>query len=899
MTPETGQTGRGSRWTPAVWLAASLLSGPLAAAGDGPPGVWFLNAAGTGAAGDRVRLSVGGAQEAPPTSDDQLRMGWIWKVANDPPAVPYPDAARKVSYQSGAVPWEFAASESFPTLGIGPANELWFLASHSSEDPSSAWAEMLDAVEAAFRQSALDPGQDLLATMEIGRLGGCRVVSAPVDPTDGHDSWMPRDLLGRARPSVAGGSFLAAEDWATEAAQPVRVLRFRRWVEGASPRESCRPQDDRTILELFAVPASDSSGVFLLKISSVSWRDVGFFDLHPDGWTPSVRRISESPSPIPRTVRIDPFPETDPAADGSDAVDLCRLDASARLCQENQQLRRRLYTAVAQSGADLDERGRRLQEACRSVLSGRTVDQEACRMKDLWRDTVPGCELAVFTGTVVLTDLPRLEETWYEGSVRWLLHLDEVRRLVPDGVFEVRLLDGQGVFVDVLQLLAEEQVSASAPESPGVALWMIAGLALLATQILVYVRTRAEWKAGEDRLKVWLEDRLRQVSGRSQGGDLGDAVDRRLSEVFQAPENSLRPSWYEALVEAVRQDIRKASADGGEPACTEGNEDPAAPEGSADGEETQAEGSPNPSTSEATLPALPVASQGRSGENEGSDPGGSMTGVAANGRLPQRIEGFRRRVRLLPDQEGQDVETVLEAGSRLGYWIEELQAAIVACVQSDAAALARRLPDAAAKEWKEAYGHADRFAQVDAPALRTLARIAFGLESDGGATLPATDAFLGSAGWLRKAESLPACLKSHLEPYESMGRLSQVTLALQYLVEAYPHEHLEAGHRTHLQSELSERLRRRGLPEDFHEILQEMAAGIGLEYRPVPYYLSRIDQDEFDFVRRRMVSTISLSERIGVEVTVDPAVIVRLERPFYFVRTSGGYYAGHAHRDRS
>ena len=85
-----------------------------------------------------------------------------------------------------------------------------------------------------------------------------------------------------------------------------------------------------------------------------------------------------------------------------------------------------------------------------------------------------------------------------------------------------------------------------------------------------------------------------------------------------------------------------------------------------------------------------------------------------------------------------------------------------------------------------------------------------------------------------------------------------------------------------------------GLEEDFHRLVAQVAAGVGLRYRPVPYYKSRTDQSEYAFVRQQ-VSPISLSERVGFKATTEKETIVRLGRPFFAQVDTGIYYSGHAH----
>ena len=140
----------------------------------------------------------------------------------------------------------------------------------------------------------------------------------------------------------------------------------------------------------------------------------------------------------------------------------------------------------------------------------------------------------------------------------------------------------------------------------------------------------------------------------------------------------------------------------------------------------------------------------------------------------------------------------------------------------------------------------------------------------------------------------PSACTGYLEPFDHTGRLGEVTLALQYLLEAYPVEQLEPERRSLLRQGMAEAAGSIRLSGDFHDLVGRVAAGVGLDYRAVSYYKSRLDQSAYAFVRQQ-VSPISLTERVGFAAATDPSVIVRLERPFFFQSANNVYYAGHAH----
>lgn len=212
---------------------------------------------------------------------------------------------------------------------------------------------------------------------------------------------------------------------------------------------------------------------------------------------------------------------------------------------------------------------------------------------------------------------------------------------------------------------------------------------------------------------------------------------------------------------------------------------------------------------------------------------------------------------------------VVEAAGRLSTWITRLKPVLQRVTGEEPEGLPSQLPEPAGREWKEAWSTLRQFEDQDLPDLKRLV-----LSCDG--------------------EDLEESLRRHLEPFDHAGRLGQVTLALQYLLEAFPVEQLSSEKRNELRRELHRAVCDAGLEEDFHALVGAVASGIGLEYRPVSYYRSRLDEANLAFVRQQ-VSPISLSDRVGFAATAEPSVVVRLGRPFFYQAKSNVYYAGHAH----
>lgn len=256
-----------------------------------------------------------------------------------------------------------------------------------------------------------------------------------------------------------------------------------------------------------------------------------------------------------------------------------------------------------------------------------------------------------------------------------------------------------------------------------------------------------------------------------------------------------------------------------------------------------------------------------------------------------RWRALRRELGALDDGVRRRLAQALEAASQLGCWIELLRGALEEAAGTDLDAVPDGLAVPAGEEWRRARRTLEGFAARDAPAFRRLGRA---LREEAVDPAPEEARFLAASGLLDEDPPFAERLQRYLEPFDHPGRLGELTLALQYLTEAYPIEQLEIGRRTRLRRGLAEAVASVRLEEDFHHLVARIAAGIGLDYRPVPYYRSRLDESRHAFVRQQ-VSPISLTERVGFAAAADPSVIVRLARPFFFSSANHVYYSGHAH----
>ncbi len=959
----------GTRRRIGLFLGLGLaLAAPAAGAGGGEvPGVWWLNAAGTGPDA-AVRLVVGGTRERPPASAEEVVLGWAW---SDREAVAsYPDPERRGAYQRGGEAaravesWAFAAADrSFPALGVGPADELWLLAGEGGE--ARAWSELLDAVEAAFRHSILAADRDPLAAVEIGTLGSCRVLSIAVAGAVERDSWAPRRLAGHAL-AGDGDAFHAAADAELAAGELIVVRRFLRWVERPAPGEACVDgEDGKAPLRLFPHPGN-AEDAFFLAVSENPVQAVGFFDLDPDLWTPGLRSRVRSPA-LPATVTLRFSRQQGDALRQREPVDLCRVEGLATACRRNEVLRQRLYTAgddPVAGGRWPAERHTALVVRCRKALA---EAGGACTGGDDWAAEVSGYLRSGYTGAVTLSQRPTIVGTRIDAGVRWQL------QLADEGAWEsfraapttLTLLDGSRLTV------ADVVVPPSAAALLGFAAVPLAAAGVLAW--LAWRRRRRAASRGdlpaagqlEGGVATAVDRRLAELFGASVAGKGGidrafrgrvEEVVRELDEERQAErETAVRRSLAEArealgrtagqLREEIRAAIEERLADAADssfapPAGTAAGigAAPVAPQPTPEDDERWAERVAPLVTAEVEGRLAPLAGQlarldGLTRSREASERlAGVLQAFARDPELADKLTRLAERLPMegwlgvldpadpelrnrprqeqvqhaaagyrqlgdeladLPAPERERTVDALEAAGRLGYLVDQLWPALRAASGKDLRAVAESLPEQAREEWQTAYDELRHFAAVDAVVCRRLVRAVAGDGALGpDPPSPAEGVFLERSGWLDRSASLPARLRAFFEPYERIGRLGRVTLALQFLLEAYPIEQLEVEARDALDAELARRLEETDLPQP-HRLVAALASGLGLRYRPVALYKTRLDQPGNEFLRRQ-VSAISLSERVGFAATADAKTVVRLQRPF-FDGEDGVYYAGHAH----
>ncbi len=924
----------------------AVLALPVPACGDQLPGVWFLDEA-AGAA-DQRRLVVGGTVQDPPASEAAACLGWSWRDPG-PDVELYPDADDG-TFLAPLATWSLTAGGEtvapetcrpagtpapFPGLGLGPADELWLLAPEARQpdtvapevrQPDAApWADLLHTVEAAYRQSTPSP----LGAQIIGDLEGCAVRSLPVALDTRLDRWSPLELFaGRASGATlagrASGATLAErasgapapEDGTGDAGgreQLIRTRRFSWWIEPPAPGASCTTAVGRGTLRLFPVPteaedtgdaATDRAGgaqkkhLFFLTVAGVDWQRLPFSALDPDDWSPRLRRLLPSPAPdataAAREISIRPDPEQRQALLAGRALDLCAVAGLDQLCARNARARRQLYTAIARPDAEIpwpEEHLLAAREACRAALADAVSEATAaCTTPELWQRPIAGALVAGFSGEVLLTEGPVIRETWHDGTVEWRLDTgggDPRQALAATPDLELRLLDGTRVPIATKALLD--------PPATRMARWQ--WWALGAGALMAFAA-----------LGSWLLARRRgapRLAADAQGREeleqlIEGAVDRRLSALGSlhapaAPVPGDEPAGG-LSAQQVQDLARHAAAEAVAARLTGAGSDL---EQHATAHQRRLDGVAQELAQQLEQSLAALGEELR--ESLRHEAQSLSQGLSQDlGTSASPFQLLSRELAELPEKQRQPVMTALAALGRLGDWIDRLWPVLQAVAGRDLDSIPQDLSDPAAGEWRRAVQALDAFCRWDAAVFR---RLGSGVPPKGDqrevrpledAADPLAIAVFEDAGLFAAERPVDERLKRHLEPFDQIGRLGEVTLALQYLVEAFPIEQLSKDQRSRFRRELVQAQRAAGLEEDFHQLVTRVAAGIGLRYRPVRYYKSRTDQSEDAFVRQQ-VSPISLSERVGFDATTDKALIVRLERPFFFQLDTGIYYTGHAH----
>ena len=1003
---------RRGRWIAVLAILGSILAPGASNAVREPPGVWFLNAHGTG--GDYVYFSVGGSTDLPPTESREVLLGWSWNdtdtaIERYPGSVP---ARYRPSRHSGKQPRQWRAQgwqAGISRLGIGPGRELLLL---GDDEPSTAvamrWAEMLDSVEAAYRHSSPNLGtRDRHGLIEIGRIGRCVIKSLPVDADA--QGWSTLLLAGHARPSRRGGYYYVDPYENSRApSRTIEVQRFIRFLDGPS---DCGGSD----LNLSLIPTPREEEIdppYFLVWSDLELRPLSLLDLEPTPRTPAVRTLTRSQAPAREEINLARWP----SADGRN-IDLCQAPFMKTLCLKDLRIREQLATSAVFN----PEIAAPLRAGCREIFDrlGAVPSPHPCSDPQVWRQSV-GIYRTGYTGDLVLREQPRLvSRVSASGDVQWLWPGSQT----ASRDLEIPLADGTRIELGLPRTapviseppprISQAPPSAAPPSGPRVdptppateagqppaattsapvrptidpvpppvttadpptprpeppatttvsptsqeptpgpstslppsgsdttidpapppsttvdpdpslstdlgagsatappppvnaepperhrlnigspvdamtrawiwplalvVLGMTAGVALLLRSQRNSARNRRQalspgLAALEPTAELLLEEEDHDGQPLAGHGPFDSSTDELPLEPFSEPDCPIetpvevgawavepeppvpQPESEEALTEPISTSDIEPEVPGLEAAST-----------------------PDLAISSLEPPAL-------------ADP--PPWGVAAETCWTRLAEEHR----MLAADPRQGIVEALDTISRLGEWISCLLP-VLADVEHGREDLPTldRLPPPARREWRQSHQAVREFADFDLVVLHRLRReLASHPQPDSGRDDEGAEAqYLAGAGLLDTTRgTLPERLRSHLLRPKT-GRLQELVLALQYLIEAFTVEHLEKAERQAYLGTIRARLEAKGLSTKFHPLVNGLAAGLDLRYHPARYYKARLEDPDHRLAAGHH-ATFDLSQRVGYSAGTEDGVIVRLSELFLSEEASGQRYSGQA-----
>ncbi len=986
-----------------------------------PPGVWFLNAHGTG--GDYVYFSVGGSAGLPPTQAREVLLGWSWNDAGTtieryPGKVP---ARYRPSHHSGKQPRQWRAEgwqAGVSRLGIGPGRELLLL---GDDEPSTAlamrWAEMLDSVEAAYRHSAPHLAtRERHGLIEIGRIGRCVIKSLPVD--DDAQGWSTLLLAGHARPSRSGGYYYVDPyEGSRVPRRTIEVQRFVRFLDGPS---DCGGSN----LNLSLIPTpreEDFYPPYFLVWSDLDLRPLSLLDLEPTPRTPAVRTLARSQGAVREEINLARWP----SASGGD-VDLCQAPFMKTLCLKDLRIREQLATSAVFN----PEIANPLKEGCREIFDrlGAVPSPHPCTNPRVWRQSI-GIYRTGYTGDLVLREQPRLiSRVSPTGEVQWLWPGSQT----ASREIELPLDDGTRIGLGLPRAapptlseppprISRLPPSATPPSGPAIdpsppatdAGQPPAGTTADPIRPTIEpspppVTTVDPPTPGPESPPATTT--LRPPSREAPPGTStsppppgsGTATDpapppsssvdpepplsadlgagsaaappppaiaepsERPGLSVESPANALAKTWILPLALAVlgmtvgvalllrgqrnsarnRRHALSSGLAGEEPTAElfleekspeeqlltgPGSSDPPTDELTlepADGAETFPEPH-RPVETPVEVEALPIEpetpvqqpeSEATSSETitpsdiESDEPASataSTAGLAVSSLEPPVLADetplesttetcwtrLAKEHHALAADSRRGIVQTLETLSRLGEWITCLLPVLddVEHGRKDLPAL-DRLPSPAQREWRESHQAVREFADFDLIVLDRLHRElanhqpqSVSVRDDEGAEAQ----YLAGAGLLDTDDGpLLERLRRHLL-HSGTGRLQELVLALQYLIEAFTVEHLEKPERQAYRGAIKARLEARGLSTKFHPLVNGLAAGLNLQYHPARYYKARLQDPDLELAASHH-ATFDLSQRVGYSAGTETGVIVRLSELFLSEKTSGGRYSGQA-----
>ena len=240
---------------------------------------------------------------------------------------------------------------------------------------------------------------------------------------------------------------------------------------------------------------------------------------------------------------------------------------------------------------------------------------------------------------------------------------------------------------------------------------------------------------------------------------------------------------------------------------------------------------------------------------------------------------FRAELNALDAPERLDLLRSLDAARRLSQWVSGVLPVFEEVEEGRGVARFEGLPIHARREWIDAVDTLRRF--VEEFPRQPLS------EEDG----PAVHRFYADSGLLETQLAMKDRLRRVLLGCD--GVVHGVVLALQYLLEAFPVEHLDASLRKSYKSALKQRLILAGVSPRLHALIRELAEGLGLRYQEVRYYKTQVGQDGYEFLEDAH-EAISLSARVGYSAGTQGPTVVRLEELFLNDVSTQAPYSGRA-----
>ncbi len=937
-------------------LSAHFTAGTLLAAKE-PPGAWFLNANGTGGDYVYFSVGGGANRPPIESREVLLGWSWNDAGTTNeryPGAVP---ARYRPSRLSGKQPRQWHADSrqaGVPRLGIGPGRELLLLGDDEGSTALAArWAEMLDSVEAAFRHSSpdLEAGQRH-GVIEIGRAGRCAIRSVPVDG-DAH-GWSTLLLAGHARPSRTGGYYYVDPHESPRA--PRRTIEVRRFLRFLDGPEDCGGRGLALSLipapreEAFYPP-------YFLVFSDLELRSLSFLDLEPTPRTPAVRTLGRGRGAAREKINIAnwpaagvhgidlcqaPFMKTlclkdlrireqlatsavvDPEVSGPlkagcrEFFDRLGPLPSPHPCSNPRVWRRSIGTYRTGYTGDLV-----LHE--RPLVTSRL--NNADEVQWLW----PGSEIPNRALELPLADGTRIE-----------LGLPRTR---PPGAGDAGVAPTPPPATSQAPSPADPPIEPPGPApSPNTRAESATPPSGAATDPLTgtqadpgspmpetasqptppTARPPTSESADESTLSLakpaagWLWPLALMVLGMTV------SVALLLRSQRVSAKNRRRALSSGLIAEEPGSELLLEEDSHGERLLA-GRESSVSPTGElprepADlGAEYDGVGTGLASDTPAPEPE-PADSFSRS-ETEKAEPGleapGADSGLISSPLEPPKLSEspatigtetcwgrLAREHRALEIHERQGITQALETISRLGDWVSCLLP-VLDDIQHGRRSLPalERLPQPGQREWRQSCQALREFTDFDLVVFDRLHQELAGQAEPGlqgtsrHAATPGDDGaegqYLSGAGLLDAGHgSLPERLRRHLLRPGS-GRLQELVLSLQYLIEAFTVEHLEKPERKAFLGAVRGRLQDKGLSTRFHHLVGELANGLGLRYSQARYYKARIDDPEHAVLQGRH-ATVDLSQRLGYPAGTENGVVVRLSELFLTEAESGNFYSGRA-----